>query len=447
MPIVSKVNFTVNSSVASCGDSDPTIASDNASKTHVSPIAILRGHERPLLTSKQGSRFKGFCPAVETTGIEHGNSEGKEDVSSAPDSTNSFLGFLEGEEERIQSAPAAETEFQDVISPAQMFLSMFTPVSKPSVSPDAEGQYVAGYILGSTIGHGGFATIKKAHSSNGSIVAVKILRLVDIERQGNSEEVRRQLDNELAIWSSLNHEHIMPLFSHVHTSFAHFFVTLFCPAGSLFDILKRDGHPSLPQEDAGMMFRQVVRGVRYLHEVARVVHRDIKLENVLVDESGVCRIGDFGLAKHMQNTSGQECECNLDNAEFEVERSSDRIRRHTTTAHTNQELSLHMSLRRFRGPSKYRSSLPHGQTSGQPSILPFHHFQPGSLPYASPELLSPPSITCKNHTLDSNPSPAQDMWALGVLLYALLSGRLPFWDTFEPRLQMKILHGMLVSSV
>jgi serine/threonine protein kinase len=34
----------------------------------------------------------------------------------------------------------------------------------------------------------------------------------------------------------------------------------------------------MPQDDEGMMFRQVVRGLRYLHEVAQLVHRDIKLE-------------------------------------------------------------------------------------------------------------------------------------------------------------------------
>ncbi|KAH8085780.1 kinase-like domain-containing protein, partial [Filobasidium floriforme] len=59
-------------------------------------------------------------------------------------------------------------------------------------------------------------------------------------------------------------------------------------------------------------------------------------------------------------------------------------------------------------------------------------FPSASLPYAPPEILSAPP---------SGPSLAQDIWALGIILHALLTSRLPFVDTFDPRLQMKILRG------
>ena len=72
---------------------------------------------------------------------------------------------------------------------------------------------------------------------------------------------------------------------------------------------------------------------------------------------------------------------------------------------------------------------------------PTHSFQPGSLPYAAPELLLPQTSGALR------PHPSQDIWALGVMLYTLLTGRLPYSDAFEPRLQMKILNGMFQLSI
>ncbi|KAF5343793.1 hypothetical protein D9757_014111 [Collybiopsis confluens] len=339
-----------------------------------------------------------------------------------------------------QSLPAHPTMSPASMSPAAMFLSGFSAPSTMSL-PDDEGETVAGYTLGPIIGHGGFSIIRRAFSASGGLVAVKIVRRSDLSKQGSLILAQKRLDHETQIWSSLSHEHILPLFTSVHNSYADFFVTLYCPAGSLFDILKREGSPALQQDDVGTMFRQLVRGVRYLHEDVSIVHRDLKLENVLVDDCGTCKIADFGMAKKMGEGADEDEEDELfeRNGE-EFVGVSHGVHRAASVSYPSSQrppkprLPLHNSLIRASGQGpRHRNSTSASTASGSPTAS----LQPGSLPYASPELLLPPS-----NSETRLPRPAQDMWALGVMLYTLLSGRLPFNDSYEPRLQMKIMHGV-----
>ncbi|KAF7357364.1 CAMK/CAMK-unique protein kinase [Mycena sanguinolenta] len=349
---------------------------------------------------------------------------------------------------RVLSASPIEDPGPLPSSPAALFLSSFLqspPANAPE--PDGEGQVVGGFTLGPIFAHGGFSTIRRATTSNGAVVAVKC-----VPKQRERGAARR-IAHEEAIWTSLSHEHILPLFACIHSATIDFFVTQLCPAGSLFDIM-RAGVP--PREDAGRMFRQIVRGLRYLHTEKRLVHRDVKLENVLVDEAGVCRISDFGMARYIDEPAEAS-------EEEQPERAGLSIPIPSGPGGVHRAVSLAVPR---------TSPNPFAQRDRSKTTTTTEEFQPGSLPYAAPELLGPPPLTSStsmtgktkaaalasksssafvSHSKsappattiahNSNPAPAQDIWALGVLLYALLMGRLPFVDSFEPRLVLKILGG------
>jgi serine/threonine protein kinase len=188
-----------------------------------------------------------------------------------------------------------------------------------------------------------------------------------------------------------------------------------------------------------MMLRQVVRGIRYLHEGARLVHGDLKLENVLVDEMGICRIADFGMSRKIGSLDdGSE-----DNEE--PEHHSNHLATGNTSIHRAVSLTVPSSKKHTPNHLQLNHTINHHNNTrhrnSTSTIEPTHSFQPGSLPYAAPELLLPQTSGALR------PHPSQDIWALGVMLYTLLTGRLPFSDPFEPRLQMKILNGMFQLSI
>ncbi|KAF5315500.1 hypothetical protein D9619_007043 [Psilocybe cf. subviscida] len=307
-------------------------------------------------------------------------------------------------------------------SPAAAFLSFFSsPTPQHAANPDDEGQVVTGYTLGPIIGYGATSIIRTATSSSGTQTAVKIVRRSDLVKAGNAPQARRKLEHEAAVWGTLSHEHVLPLFSVVHHPYADYFFTLYCPAGS----------PST--SSTGM----VVRGLRYLHDTAGYVHRDLKLENVLVDEMGVCKIGDFGMSRRIDSDddSDDDQEDYLHLPSFGMGSANNNnnpgVHRAVSLAAPSKRMPRNHPHQAM-GMMRHNTARHRNSTS---TNEPVHIFQPGSLPYASPELLLPQ--TSEGH----RPHPSQDIWALGVMLYALLTGRLPFTDNFEPRLQMKILNG------
>ncbi|KAN0063585.1 hypothetical protein ACQY0O_004033 [Thecaphora frezii] len=190
----------------------------------------------------------------------------------------------------------------------------------------------------------------------------------------------------------------------------------------------------VPMDAARETMRQLSSALYTLHVQAGVLHSDLKLENVLGQESRPKRGGNAASKSGIPSTS------------FEADDFGD--------------LDVHAMpcwrIADFGLACRVKTSVPDGVAahegvpSGPPSPLAAPAYGPGgSLAYTAPESLrEKPVPVSESVTGGSGPaenaltqavSPfAADMWALGCILYALMSGRLPFADSFEPRLQMKI---------
>ncbi|KAJ5152754.1 uncharacterized protein N7482_009232 [Penicillium canariense] len=286
-------------------------------------------------------------------------------------------------------------------SPASAFLSMWSS-NEPVASPDDEGQMVGkDYVLGPQIACGGLSVVKKANKveEDGTTkrLAVKIFRKnITGRSERENEEVQAELDHEIQVWRYLDHPHVLTLDAVYETDFATFCFMKLANSGTLFDLVLRN-RQGLDITLAKQYSYQLACAIRYLHEYARVVHRDIKLENCLLDltdtnstTSSTLVLCDFGMAEWLASNDGGE--------------SSDPY---------NEVVG--------RSPPKQI-----GLTNTSTASVA------GSLEYASPELLE---------SLNGVIHPSVDIWAFGVVVYTMIVGSRPFQNSFAPRIRSNILSG------
>uniref|UniRef100_A0A7N0TDZ6 non-specific serine/threonine protein kinase n=1 Tax=Kalanchoe fedtschenkoi TaxID=63787 RepID=A0A7N0TDZ6_KALFE len=145
------------------------------------------------------------------------------------------------------------------------------------------------------IGEGGFGPVYKGHLADGTIIAVK--QLSAKSKQGNREFV-----NEIGMISALQHPHLVKLYGCCIEGNQLLLIYEYMANNSLARALFADFEDSELHLDWPTRCKiciGVARGLAYLHEesVLKIVHRDIKATNVLLDTDLTPKISDFGLAK------------------------------------------------------------------------------------------------------------------------------------------------------
>lgn len=143
------------------------------------------------------------------------------------------------------------------------------------------------------LGEGGFGEVFKGTLKNGKVIAVKKLRLVQ------SARAISEFEGEVKLISNVHHRNLVRLLGCCNQGPERLLVYEYMPNSSLDRVLFGEGRQSLSWETRFGIILGTARGLAYLHEDfhVRIIHRDIKSSNILLDENFCPKMGDFGLAR------------------------------------------------------------------------------------------------------------------------------------------------------
>lgn len=145
------------------------------------------------------------------------------------------------------------------------------------------------------IGEGSFGKVYKGRrKGSGQVVALKF-----ITKRGKTEKELNNLRQEIDILKGLYHENIILLLDSFETSHEFCMITEFAQ-GELFEILEDDRN--LPENEVRKIAQQLVHALYYLHS-HRIIHRDMKPQNILISANGIVKLCDFGFARSMSTNT------------------------------------------------------------------------------------------------------------------------------------------------
>jgi len=162
-------------------------------------------------------------------------------------------------------------------------------------SYDELSQVTSGFSEKNLLGEGGFGCVYKGVLSDGREVAVKQLKI------GGSQG-EREFKAEVEIISRVHHRHLVTLVGYCISEQHRLLVYDYVPNNTLHYHLHAPGRPVMTWETRVRVAAGAARGIAYLHEDChpRIIHRDIKSSNILLDNSFEALVADFGLAKIAQ---------------------------------------------------------------------------------------------------------------------------------------------------
>uniref|UniRef100_A0A672KNM2 Serine/threonine-protein kinase PLK n=1 Tax=Sinocyclocheilus grahami TaxID=75366 RepID=A0A672KNM2_SINGR len=155
------------------------------------------------------------------------------------------------------------------------------------------------YCRGKVLGKGGFAKCyEMTDLSSSKVYAAKIIPHSRVSKPHQREKINREID----LHRALSHKHIVHFYHHFEDKDNIYILLEYCSRRSLAHILK--ARKVLTEPEVRYYLKQTVSALKYLHDL-EILHRDLKLGNLFVNDSMELKVGDFGLAAKLEPVSNR----------------------------------------------------------------------------------------------------------------------------------------------
>eukprot|EP01095_Lingulamoeba_sp_RSL-Kostka_P014052 TRINITY_DN6005_c0_g1_i3.p1 TRINITY_DN6005_c0_g1~~TRINITY_DN6005_c0_g1_i3.p1 ORF type:complete len:293 (-),score=80.23 TRINITY_DN6005_c0_g1_i3:285-1163(-) len=149
-----------------------------------------------------------------------------------------------------------------------------------------------------TLGSGSSGTVKKAyHPNTDSILAIKVIPL-DL-----NEQIRKKVLQEIRTLFNCDHPNVVGFQGAFYTDGMINIALEFMDGGNLADVLKTVG--TIPEPIIAKIAEKLLSAIDYIHRELHIVHRDIKPQNLLLNQNGEVKLCDFGVCGKLESTIGQ----------------------------------------------------------------------------------------------------------------------------------------------
>ena len=148
------------------------------------------------------------------------------------------------------------------------------------------------YLYGRLIGQGAFGKVNIGlNVLTGRVVAIKSFNKKTVNKNGDN---MKKILYETNLMKKLNHPNITKILEMFEDDDYILIAMEYINGGNLFSFVKK--RRKLSEKTAKFLFRQIILGIKHIHS-QKIVHRDIKLENILIDLNNNIKICDFGIGR------------------------------------------------------------------------------------------------------------------------------------------------------